>query len=141
MPTRRFSLRLLHEVGKLYILRRAKDDFEALTNDGGFQSALAAWHPRLGRAGIEAWELPEQLAAAVGEHESCRFAAAEPPTMTAVVTVANYLAEVSEAACADAEFHAKAPNFGSWSLDQSTLDWLIRAAAIDVRLMTIAFGL
>lgn len=135
-----FLAGLLHEVGKLYILMRAKDDCEALTSDGGFRAVLAAWHPRLGRAVIEAWELPEPLAAAVGEHESCSLAAAEPPTMTAVVAVANYLAEVSEAACADAEFHAKAPKFGALSLDKSTFDWLIRAADIDVRLMTIAFG-
>ena len=135
-----FLAGLLHEVGKLYILMRAKDDIEALTSDGGFQSVISAWHPRLGKAVIEAWELPEQLAAAVGEHESCSLAAPEPQTMTAVVAVANYLAEHSEAACADAEFHAKAPNFGSLSLDKPTFDWLIRAADIDVRLMTIAFG-
>jgi hypothetical protein len=60
--------------------------------------------------------------------------------MTAVVAVASYLAEHSEAACADAEFHSKAPSLGSLSLDRATFDWLVRAADIDVRLMTIAFG-
>lgn len=60
--------------------------------------------------------------------------------MTAVVAVANYLVEHSEAACADAEFHAKAPTFGSLSMDKSTFDWLVRAADVDVRLMTLAFG-
>ena len=66
--------------------------------------------------------------------------APEPATMTAVVAVANYLAEHSEAACADAEFHAKAPSFGSLAMDKPTFDWLIRAADVDVRLMMIAFG-
>jgi HD-like signal output (HDOD) protein len=131
---------LLHEVGKLYILMRAKDDLETLTSDGAFQSVLAAWHPRLGKAVIEAWALPAQLATAVGDHETCSLTAPEPLTMTAVVAVANYLAEHSEAACEDADFHSKAPSFGSLSLDKATFDWLIRAAAIDVRLMTIAFG-
>jgi HD-like signal output (HDOD) protein len=135
-----FLTGLLHEIGKLYIFMRAKDDVEALSSDPGFQSVLAAWHPRIGRAVIEAWELPEQLAAAVGDHEACSLDAPEPPTMTAVVAVANYLAEHSEAACADAEFHAQAPRFGALSLDKPTFDWLIRAADVDVRLMTIAFG-
>jgi HD-like signal output (HDOD) protein len=135
-----FLAGLLHEVGKLYIVMRAKDNVEALGSDPGFQSVLAAWHPRLGRAVIEAWELPAELAAAVGDHESCSLEAADPPTMTAVVAVANYLVEHSEAACADAEFHAKVPNLGALALDKPTFDWLIRAADVDVRLLTIAFG-
>ena len=135
-----FLAGLLHEVGKLYIVMRAKDNVEVLASDPGFQSVLTAWHPRVGRAVIEAWELPPDLAAAVGDHESCSLEAPDPPTMTAVVAVANYLVEHSEAACADAEFHAKAPNIGTLAMDKPTFDWLIRAADVDVRLLTIAFG-
>ena len=51
-----FLAGLLHEVGKLYILMRAKDD-EPLASRG-FQSVLAAWHPRIGRAVIEAGSCP-----------------------------------------------------------------------------------
>ncbi len=135
-----FLAGLLHEVGKLYIVMRAKDNVEVLASDPGFQSVLTAWHPRVGRAVIEAWDLPPDLAAAVGDHESCSLEAPDPPTMTAVVAVANYLVEHSEAACADAEFHAKAPNIGTLAMDKPTFDWLIRAADVDVRLLTIAFG-
>jgi HD-like signal output (HDOD) protein len=135
-----FLAGLLHEVGKLYILMQAKDAVETLAGDLGFQSVLAAWHPRLGRAVIEAWELSPELAAAVGDHESCSLAISEPPTMTGVVAVANYLVEHSDAACADPEFHAKAPDFGALSLDKPTFDWLIRAADVDVRLLTLSFG-
>jgi len=135
-----FLAGLLHEVGKLYIVMRAKDNVEVLASDPGFQSVLKAWHPRVGRAVIEAWELPPELAAAVGDHESCSLEAPDPPTMAAVVAVANYLVEHSEAACADPEFHAKAPNIGTLAMDKPTFDWLIRAADVDVRLLTIAFG-
>jgi HD-like signal output (HDOD) protein len=135
-----FLAGLLHEVGKLYILMHARDTVEALASDPGFQSVLMAWHPRVGRAVIEAWSLSPELAAAVGDHETCSLEAPDPPTMTAVVAVSNYLVEHSEAACADADFHAKAPSFGSLSLDKPTFDWLIRAADVDVRLLTIAFG-
>jgi HD-like signal output (HDOD) protein len=135
-----FLAGLLHEVGKLYILMHARDNVEALASDPAFQSVLAAWHPRMGRAVMEAWHLSPELAAAVGEHETCSLEAPDPPTMTAVVAVANYLVEHSDAACADPDFHAKAPSFGSLSLDKPTFDWLIRAADVDVRLLTIAFG-
>jgi HD-like signal output (HDOD) protein len=135
-----FLAGLLHELGKLYILMHAKENVELLVSDQGFQSVLSAWHPRLGRAVMEAWELSPELAAAVGDHESCSLTAPEPPTMTAVVAVANYLVEHTDAACSDAEFHAKAPNFGALSLDKATFDWLIRAADVDVRLLSIAFG-
>jgi len=135
-----FLAGLLHEVGKLYIFMQAKDSVEVLARDPGFQSVLAAWHPRVGRAVIEAWELSPELAAAVGDHETCSLAVADPPSMTGVVAVANYLAEHSEAACADAEFHACAPDFGALTLDKPTFDWLIRAADVDVRLLTLSFG-
>jgi HD-like signal output (HDOD) protein len=135
-----FLAGLLHEVGKLYIFMKAKDNVEALVGDAGFQAVLAEWHPRVGRAVIEAWQLAPDLAAAVGEHLSCTLAAPDPPAMTAIVAVANYLVEHSDAAIADAEFQSKAPSFGSLSMDKATFDWLIRAADIDVRLMTIAFG-
>jgi HD-like signal output (HDOD) protein len=135
-----FLAGLLHEVGKLYILMQAKDTVEVLANDPSFQSVLAAWHPRVGRAVIEAWELSPELAVAVGDHETCSLAVPDPPSMTGVVGVANYLVEHSEAACADSEFHSKAPDFGSLSLDKPTFDWLIRAADVDVRLLTISFG-
>lgn len=135
-----FLAGLLHEIGKLYILLRAKDSVEVLATDPGFQSVIAAWHPRLGRAVIEDWGLSPELATAVGEHENCSLKAPDPPTLTAVVAVANYLVDHSEAACADPEFHSKSPDLGTLGMDKPTFDWLIRAADVDVRLLTIAFG-
>src|SRR5258706_5000422 len=139
-PDEAFLAGLLHEVGKLYILMSAKDDREVLTDEAGFQSVFAAWHPRLGRAVIESWELSEELAAAVGDHEACGLEAPDPPTPTAIVAVANYFAEHSEAACADPDYHAKLPNLGSLAVDKPTFDWLIRPADVDVRLLMLAFG-
>jgi HD-like signal output (HDOD) protein len=139
-PDEAFLAGLLHEVGKLYILMRAKDNMEVVAAEAAFQSVLAAWHPRLGRAVIDTWELSPELASAVGDHESGGLDAADPPTMTAVVAVANYLAENSAAACSDPEFHDRLPRFGALSVDKPTFDWLIRAADVDVRLLMLAFG-
>lgn len=139
-PDEAFLAGLLHEVGKLYILMRVRDHEDVLAAEEAFQSVLDAWHPRIGRAVIETWGLPDELAAAVGDHQTCRLEAADPPSLTEVLAVANYLAEHSAAACDDESFHEKAPSFGSLALDKPTFDWLIRAADVDVRMLTVAFG-
>jgi len=139
-PDEAFLAGLLHEVGKLYILMRAKGLLPSLHADAALKSVLGGWHTRVGRAVIEAWELPAELAVTVGDHESLSLEAADPPTLTAVLAVANYLAEHSEAACDDPELHSKMPSFGTLAMDQRTFDWMIRSADVDVRLLTIAFG-
>jgi HD-like signal output (HDOD) protein len=139
-PDEAFLAGLLHEVGKLYILMRAKDHKTVLEAPAAFQSVLEAWHPRIGKAVIEAWELSPELATAVGEHQNRALAAPEPPTLADVVAVANYLAERSDAATRDPNFYAAAPSFGSLSMDEPTFDWLVRAGDVDVRLLMVAFG-
>ena len=139
-PDEAFLAGLLHEVGKLYILMRTKDDPGVLADRAGFESVFAAWHPRLGRVVIESWDLSEELATAVGDHEACGLEAPEPPTLTAIVAAANYFAESSEAAFADPEFYTRLPNLGALAVDKPTFDWLIRAADVDVRLLMLAFG-
>ena len=139
-PDEAFLAGLLHEVGKLCILMRAQEHLEELVSDAAFQSVLSAWHPRIGRAVIEAWELAPELATAVGEHETSNLAAPDPPTMTAIVAAANYLAEHSEEACKDPDFHAKAPDLGALASDKASFDTMIRSADVDVRLLIIAFG-
>jgi len=135
-----FLAGLLHEVGKLYILMSAKDEAEALTADPAFESVMAAFHPRLGRAVIEAWSLSGELALAVGEHERTSLEAPDPPTLVALLAAANFLAEHNERACSEPDFFAELPNLGSLGTDRPTFEWLMRAADVDVRLLMIAFG-
>jgi HD-like signal output (HDOD) protein len=139
-PDEAFLAGLLHEVGKLYILIRAQEHLQELVAEDAFQSVLKAWHPRIGRAVIEAWELAPELATAVGEHELVSLTAPDPPTLTSIVAVANYLAEHSEEACTDPDFHGKAPDFGTLASDKASFDTMIRSADVDVRLLIIAFG-
>src|SRR5215470_5152662 len=139
-PDDAFLAGLLHEVGKLYILLRVKDKIEQVSSEAAFQSIVDEWHPRIGRALIESWGLSPDLAVAVGEHQACALAAPEPPRLTDVVAVANWLAENSEVACADEHYFDKAPSLGSLAMDKPTFDWLVRAGDVDVRLLMIAFG-
>jgi len=139
-PDDAFLAGLLHEVGKLYILMQVKDSLERIASEAAFHAVLDDWHPRIGRAVIETWALPAELAEAVGDHQTCALDAPEPPRLTDVVAVANYLAEHSEEACNDEGFFARAPSLGSLSMDKPTFEWLIRAGDVDIRLLMIAFG-
>jgi HD-like signal output (HDOD) protein len=139
-----FLAGLLHEVGRLHILVNIDAAAGLGPKDAAFEAVVAEFHPRLGRAIIEAWELPEELAVAVGEHERGSLAAPEPPTLTAVLAAANYLAEHAEhaeAAGGDADAFERIPDLGSLAVDRSTFDWLIRASDVDVRMLMMAFGL
>ena len=135
-----FLAGLLHEIGKLYILMRAKDNAEILAAEETFQSILQTWHPRVGRAVLASWDLAEELSAAVGGHETCNLEASDPPSLTEIIAVANYLAEHAAEAADDERFHEKAPNFGSLAMDKTTFDWLLRAGDVDIRLLMLTFG-
>jgi len=135
-PEEAFLAGLLHEVGKLYILMQCKDRPELVESEA-FQGVVAAWHGRVGRLVIETWGLAPELAAAVAGHEAERLEVAEPVTMTALVAVANFLAEhvcLGDASLADC------PPLGALSLDEETFGWLLRAGDVDIRMLMLAFG-
>ena len=135
-----FLAGLLHEIGKLYILMRAKTNAEMLASTAEFQSVLAAWHARIGGAVLEAWELAPELVAAVRDHETCDLAAGSPASLTEIVAVANFLAEHGGEVAVDEDFHGRAPDFGSLAMDKATFDWLLRAGDVDMRLLMMTFG-
>lgn len=60
---------LLHGIGGLYILTHAQKAAPALRGDPGFRSVLADWQPRLGKAILDAWGLPERIGAAVANQD------------------------------------------------------------------------
>ena len=60
-----FLCGLLHEVGKLYILTRARD-FPALLGDNeSLESIMMQWSPTVGKSIVEAWGFPDEISATV----------------------------------------------------------------------------
>ena len=56
-----FMAGMLHEIGKLYILSKAKQFPEFLGDAESLQQVLDEWHPQIGRSIVEAWEFPEDI--------------------------------------------------------------------------------
>ena len=57
-----FLCGLLHDIGKLYILQKAKDFPRLLGDRESLQKVLAEWHPGIGRSIVESWEFPPEIA-------------------------------------------------------------------------------
>jgi HD-like signal output (HDOD) protein len=61
---------LMHNVGKIYILARAHKHPTLFGDTRAMATIMRAWHSNIGKAVIENWGFPEQIADAVGEHEN-----------------------------------------------------------------------
>lgn len=60
-----FTCGLLHEVGKLYILTRAKAFPGFIDNAAELERVMEDWHPQIGEAIVRSWGFPETLCAAI----------------------------------------------------------------------------
>lgn len=135
-----FLAGLLHEVGKLYILIRAKEHPELFHDQAAFAAILAEWQAELGRAITRGWHFSDELSNAIGDHESCGLQCGPQASLTEVVAVANLLAERIGTRLDNDDVLADLPNFGSLNLDPQTLTWLIAVSADEVQVLQDVIG-
>ncbi len=88
-----FLCGLLHEVGKLYILTKARDYPGFLGDDSSVDSVLADWHSSVGRSIVEAWGFPEDIVASVDLEEGVPAGEGGNPNFADVVVAATTLLE------------------------------------------------
>ena len=60
---------LLHGIGALYILTHTQKVDPALRGDPDFQAVVRDWQPRLGKAILDTWGLPEHIGQAVADQD------------------------------------------------------------------------
>jgi HD-like signal output (HDOD) protein len=60
---------LLHGIGGLYIVSHTQKADPGLRADPEFQAIVRDWQPRLGKAILDAWGLPERIGAAVANQD------------------------------------------------------------------------
>lgn len=60
---------LLHGIGGLYIISHAQKADPVLRTDPEFQGIVRDWQPRLGKAILDAWGLPEKIGDAVAHQD------------------------------------------------------------------------
>ena len=82
---------LLHDVGKFYILARARSFAEVYADQAALWNVIDRWHLSIGAAILETWEVAEEIRAAVLEHRDLERTHRGPPDLTDVVVAANIL--------------------------------------------------
>jgi len=86
-----FMCGLLHEVGKLYILSKAKAVPALFKNADSLRHVLEDWHQQVGRCVVDAWGFPPDVVESVEPREFLDVHAQRTPKMVDVVYVARKL--------------------------------------------------
>ncbi|MGH8219270.1 MAG: HDOD domain-containing protein [Steroidobacteraceae bacterium] len=87
---------LLHGVGELYILTRAKQHPELFADPAAYQTVVRDWHSSIAKALLENWEMAEELVVAVSEFEDFDREHAGPCDLTDVLTVGFLIVSYQE---------------------------------------------
>ncbi len=83
-----FLCGLLHEVGKLYILTKAREYPGFLGDAESVDTVLAEWGPNVGRSIIESWGFPDEIVASVDLEEGVAAGTGGDPTYADVLYAA-----------------------------------------------------
>jgi len=89
-----FLCGLLHDIGKLVILKRAHEyrrQHPGALSDGEVDCTLARQHPAAGALVVQRWKLPEGLAAPILHHHDYEAAPTDSRTEATVAYLANRL--------------------------------------------------
>ena len=80
---------LLHGIGKLYILARAKQHPQLFANQPAYHAIVRDWHTSIAKAVLENWEMAEEIVTAVSSYEDFDHDHKGPADLTDVLTVAH----------------------------------------------------
>jgi HD-like signal output (HDOD) protein len=80
---------LLHVLGRLYIIMRAKDTAEL--SDAEMRQVIDGWHASIGKAILESWGLPEELQHAVAHQDELESQQDGVVSLTDVLIAAKLL--------------------------------------------------
>ncbi len=79
---------LLHGIGELYILTRAKRHPQLFDDPSAYAAIVRDWHTSIAKALLENWEMADEIVCAVSEFESNERDHDGPPDLTDVLSVA-----------------------------------------------------
>jgi len=82
---------LLHGVGELYILTRARQHPQLFANQPVYGQIVRDWRASVSKAVLENWEMADEIVAAVSEFEDLQRDHRGPPDLTDVLAVAYLL--------------------------------------------------
>lgn len=95
-PDNAFLCGLLHEVGKLYILTKARDFPNLMGDPDSLATVLDHWYASVGKSIVEAWGFSEEIANSLEIEENLSNDANSPATFVDVIYAARLLLDSDE---------------------------------------------
>lgn len=131
-PDNAFLCGLLHEIGKLYILTKARN-YPALMGDAeSLNQVLDQWYASIGKSIIEAWGFSAEIADSVESDENVSDDENAAATLVDVVYLAKLVLEKSENVAETASFQGHA---GKLNVNADNLESLQEAYELHARSM------
>ena len=90
-PDKAMMAGLLHDVGKFYILSRARHHAPLFSSERALWDIVDQWHANIGAAILENWDIPDEIRSAVIEHRSLHRTHSGAPDLIDVLTAADIL--------------------------------------------------
>ncbi|MFZ6845409.1 HDOD domain-containing protein [Undibacterium sp. RuTC16W] len=90
-PDKAMLAGLLHDVGKFYILNRARHYQGLFVSNAALWEVIDQWHAEIGVAILENWDIDEDIRAAVMDHRGCQLPHTTRPGLIDVVATADFL--------------------------------------------------
>ncbi|HTV94586.1 MAG TPA: HDOD domain-containing protein [Steroidobacteraceae bacterium] len=131
---------MMHGIGKLYVLTRATAHPEFFTSDGMLDQIINEWHPSIGKAILENWEFPEDMAQAVGDQQELGRTEPERPDLSDVIAVAVLMERhYDDAAGLEAALDGL-PASARLGLNEARTMSVMRDSAVEVKALSEALG-
>ncbi len=131
---------LLHGVGELYILTRAKQHPQLFANQSAYQAIVRDWHTSIAKALLENWEMAAEIIEAVSEFENNEREYAGPTDLTDVLSVAWLIVSYQDHPEAIELNMQGVSACGRMRLDQAAYEKLLAESADEVAAMQQALG-
>jgi HD-like signal output (HDOD) protein len=132
-----FLCGLLHEIGKLYILTKARDYPELLGNEESLNSVIAQWCPSVGRSIVQAWGFPEEIAETMDGDGAADDQTSAGASLVDVVIGARMLVDDAEWTLAADPLH---PSIARLNVDADNFPQLAKSYEMYVQSMRQSIG-
>jgi HD-like signal output (HDOD) protein len=131
---------MMHGIGKLYVLTRAAAHPELFTSGSMLDQIVNEWHPSIGKAILENWEFPENMAQAVGEQEELARTEPESADLSDVLAIAILMTRYSADVPALAAALDGLPAAERLGLNEARTNKVIAESASEVDALSEALG-
>lgn len=132
---------LLHDVGKFYILNRARHFDEQFVKDQALWEIVEQWHAQFGMAILKKWDISADIQQAIRDSARSDLPSSDQPGLSDVIGAASFL---------DTHFIAKSMRMVDWEsapralqhlrLDLETSEALMNESAEELDLILQAIG-